>query len=70
MVHKLIEWSLDNPLIVILLAIALAAVGVFSFLNVNVEAYPDPAPAIVEIVAQFPGTRPRRSSDRSPSLWK
>ena len=27
----------------------------FSFINVNVEAYPDPAPAIVEVFAQFPG---------------
>ena len=24
-------------------------------MNVNVEAYPDPAPAIVEVIAQFPG---------------
>jgi cobalt-zinc-cadmium resistance protein CzcA len=55
MVRKLIEWSLNNPLIVILLAVALAAVGVYSFLHVNVEAYPDPAPAIIEIIAQFPG---------------
>jgi cobalt-zinc-cadmium resistance protein CzcA len=55
MVRKLIEWALNNPLIVLLLAIALAAIGVFSFLNVNVEAYPDPAPAIVEVFAQFPG---------------
>src|SRR5262249_1511648 len=55
MVRKLIEWSLSNPLAVILLAVALAAIGAFSFLNVNVEAYPDPAPAIVEVVAQFPG---------------
>ena len=55
MVRKLIEWALDNPLVVILLAIFLAAIGVISFLNVNVEAYPDPAPAIVEVVAQFPG---------------
>src|SRR5258708_14858833 len=55
MVRKLIEWSLNNPLIVILLAVALALVGGYSFLNVNVEAYPDPAPAIVEVVAQFPG---------------
>ena len=25
------------------------------FLHVNVEAYPDPAPAIVEVIALFPG---------------
>src|SRR6266849_6178404 len=55
MVRKLIGWGLDNPLIVILLVLALAAFGVYSFLNVNVEAYPDPAPAIIEVVAQFPG---------------
>jgi cobalt-zinc-cadmium resistance protein CzcA len=55
MVRKLIELALNNPLVVILLAIALAVFGVISFLNVNVEAYPDPAPAIVEVVAQMPG---------------
>jgi cobalt-zinc-cadmium resistance protein CzcA len=55
MVRKLIEWALNNPLIVILVAVALSLIGAFSFLNVNVEAYPDPAPAIIEVVAQFPG---------------
>src|ERR1700730_1961773 len=55
MVRKLIEWALNNPLVVILLAVALTGVGAFSFWNVNVEAYPDPAPAIVEVIAQFPG---------------
>ncbi|HUY33989.1 MAG TPA: efflux RND transporter permease subunit [Pirellulales bacterium] len=55
MVAKLIQWSLQNPLIVILLALALAAVGGYSFYHVNVEAYPDPAPAIVEVIAQYPG---------------
>jgi cobalt-zinc-cadmium resistance protein CzcA len=55
MVRKLIEWALYNPLVVILLAVALAVVGIVSFLNVNVEAYPDPAPAIVEVFAQYPG---------------
>jgi cobalt-zinc-cadmium resistance protein CzcA len=55
MVRRLIQWSLNNALIAVLLAAALALVGVYSFLNVNVEAYPDPAPAIVEVVAQFPG---------------
>src|SRR6516165_3818053 len=55
MVRKLIAWALDNPLVVILLAIFLAGIGVASFLNVNVEAYPDPAPALVEVLALFPG---------------
>jgi cobalt-zinc-cadmium resistance protein CzcA len=55
MVRKLITWSLDNPLVVIVLAILLGGLGLFSFLNVNVEAYPDPAPAIVEVIALFPG---------------
>jgi cobalt-zinc-cadmium resistance protein CzcA len=40
---------------VLLLALGLMAFGVYSFLHINVEAYPDPAPAVVEVVAQFPG---------------
>jgi cobalt-zinc-cadmium resistance protein CzcA len=55
MVHKLIQWAVDSPLIVLLLAGALALVGGFAFLHVNVEAYPDPAPAIIEVIAKFPG---------------
>ena len=55
MVRKLIEWALDNPLVVVLISLSMAIIGIYSFLNVNVEAYPDPAPAIVEVFAQFPG---------------
>src|SRR5271168_1226877 len=55
MVRKLIEWALNNPLVVILMSISLATIGAYAFLNINVEAYPDPAPAIVEVFAQFPG---------------
>jgi len=55
MIRKLIEWSVYNPLVVILLAVGLVVIGVYSFLHVNVEAYPDPAPPILEIVAQYPG---------------
>src|SRR6516165_7749471 len=58
MICKLVAWALDNPLAVILLAVFLAILGVVSFLNVNVEAYPDPAPAIVEVIALFPGAAP------------
>jgi cobalt-zinc-cadmium resistance protein CzcA len=55
MVRKLVAWALSNPLIVLLLAAGLFLFGVGAYLGVNVEAYPDPAPAIVEVVAQFPG---------------
>jgi cobalt-zinc-cadmium resistance protein CzcA len=55
MVHKLIHWAVDNALIVLLLAVALVGVGGYAFVHVNVEAYPDPAPAIVEVIAKFPG---------------
>jgi cobalt-zinc-cadmium resistance protein CzcA len=55
MVRKLIEWAVGSALIVLLLAIALAGFGVYAFNHVNVEAYPDPAPAIIEVVAQYPG---------------
>src|SRR2546428_3919547 len=55
MVRKLIEWAVNSPLIVLLLACGLAAGGGYAFLHVNVEAYPDPAPAIIEVVAQYPG---------------
>ncbi len=55
MVRKLIEWAVDSALIVILLAIGLAGFGVYAFNHVNVEAYPDPAPAIIEVIAQYPG---------------
>src|SRR5215475_8797465 len=55
MVRSLIHWSVHNPVVVILLTVALLACGGYAFINVNVEAYPDPAPAIIEVVAQYPG---------------
>jgi cobalt-zinc-cadmium resistance protein CzcA len=55
MIRALIEASLRNPLIVLLAVAVLVGVGLYSFINVNVEAYPDPAPAIIEVIAQYPG---------------
>ena len=55
MIGSLIRWSVSNPLIVVLLTMALAVAGAYAFSQVNVEAYPDPAPAIVEVIAQYPG---------------
>ena len=55
MINNLIRWGLHSRLVVVLLALGLLAFGVYSFNHVNVEAYPDPAPAIVEVVAPYAG---------------
>src|SRR3954467_15266527 len=55
MVRRLIEWALENRLIVCLLTLALLVGGGYAFFHVHIEAYPDPAPAIVEVIAQYPG---------------
>ena len=50
MLTSTIHWARD-----LLISIIIAAVGLHAFSDINVEAYPDPAPAIVEVVAQWPG---------------
>ncbi len=55
MIAGLLHWAIHSRFVVILLACVLAMVGGYAFVHVNVEAYPDPAPAIIEVVAQYPG---------------
>jgi cobalt-zinc-cadmium resistance protein CzcA len=55
MLQRVIAWAVHNPLVVLLLALILAAFGTYAFFHVNVEAYPDPAPAIIEVIAQYSG---------------
>ena len=35
-----------------------SALGFAAFTTLNIEAYPDPAPPIIEIIAQWPGQSP------------
>src|ERR1700758_2384008 len=46
-----------RPLVLISFAIFLA-LGLGAFSVLNIEAYPDPAPPIIEIIAQYPGQSP------------
>jgi cobalt-zinc-cadmium resistance protein CzcA len=55
MVRRWIAAAVANPLLVMLVTAVLTVGGSYAFFHVNIEAYPDPAPAIVEVVAQFPG---------------
>src|SRR5882672_9908944 len=58
MLRNLIAFCLSRrPLVLITYAVFIAA-GFAAFAAMNIEAYPDPAPPIVEIIAQFPGQSP------------
>ena len=56
MVRKLIGWALNNPLVVFAYIAIVIGLGVYSYTHINIEAYPDPAPLIIELIAQYPGT--------------
>ncbi len=70
MIEGLIGWALNSRFVVILLALTLLALGTYSFLNVDVEAYPDPAPAIVEIIASTLVLQRKRLNAKSRYRWK
>src|SRR5882724_4760567 len=58
MLPKLISFCLSRrPLVLIAFAVFIA-VGLAAFSTLNIEAYPDPAPPIIEIIAQYPGQSP------------
>ena len=58
MLPNLISFCLSRrPLVLITFGVFIG-LGYFAFTGLNIEAYPDPAPPIVEIIAQYPGQSP------------
>src|SRR5438128_353957 len=55
MIHKLVDFALQNRLLVLAAALLLFAWGAVSFHQLPVEAYPDVANNYVEIITQWPG---------------
>ena len=55
MFKPILYFVLTRRPIVVLGLLAFIIAGVLAFLKLNVEAYPNPAPVIIEITAQFPG---------------
>jgi heavy metal efflux system protein len=55
MIRALVDFALNNRLLIIAGALLLVAWGVVSFRSLPVEAYPDVADNYVEIVTQWPG---------------
>src|SRR5580704_14235136 len=55
MIRKLVDFALQNRLLILAVALALFGWGVIAFHQLPVEAYPDVADNYVEIVTQWPG---------------
>src|SRR5215213_8605065 len=58
MIRSLIATCLSRRPLVLIAFAAFLAVGFGAFSVLNIEAYPDPAPPIIEIIAQYPGQSP------------
>jgi cobalt-zinc-cadmium resistance protein CzcA len=55
MIRKIVDFALNNRLIVLLIATLLFGWGAISFHNLPVEAYPDVANNYVTLITQWPG---------------
>src|SRR4249919_1933570 len=58
MLRSLIAFGLSRRLLVMVAFAAFLGLGYVAFLTLNIEAYPDPAPPIIEIIAQQAGQSP------------
>src|SRR5256885_15779352 len=58
MLRNLIAACLSRRPLVLTAFAAFLGLGYATFTTLNVEAYPDPAPPIIEIIAQNPGQSP------------
>jgi cobalt-zinc-cadmium resistance protein CzcA len=55
MIRRIVDFALNNRLLVLALALILFASGIVSFERLPIEAYPDVADNYVEIITQWPG---------------
>src|SRR5215468_3645742 len=58
MLRSLIGFCLSRRPLVLAAFGAFIGLGLVAFTTLNIEAYPDPAPPIIEIIAQWPGQSP------------
>ncbi|MDD5159071.1 MAG: efflux RND transporter permease subunit [Sulfuricurvum sp.] len=64
MLNSIIEFSLKQRLIVILLSLALFGYGVYSFYKIPIDAFPDISSTQVKIILKAPGMTPEEVENR------
>jgi heavy metal efflux system protein len=55
MIRRIVDFALNNRLLVLALALVLFAGGIVAFRDLPIEAYPDVADNYVEVITQWPG---------------
>ncbi|MGB9242176.1 MAG: CusA/CzcA family heavy metal efflux RND transporter [Candidatus Acidiferrales bacterium] len=55
MINRIVQFSLQQRFLVILMTVFVAVAGAFSFKRMPVDAYPDLSPTMVEVITQWPG---------------
>ncbi|HUO35322.1 MAG TPA: CusA/CzcA family heavy metal efflux RND transporter [Candidatus Acidoferrum sp.] len=55
MIHRLVQFSLRQRFLIVMLTVFIAAAGGVSFQRMPVDAYPDLSPPMVEVITQWPG---------------
>jgi Cu(I)/Ag(I) efflux system membrane protein CusA/SilA len=63
-IAKLIEWSINNKVMVIILTTALIFAGIWAVANTPIDALPDLSDVQVIILTEYPGQGPRIVEDR------
>ncbi len=64
MLSRLIEWSLSQRLLALVVTFALAAAGVHAYLTLPIDAFPDISPTQVKLILKVPGMTPEEVENR------
>ena len=55
MIHRIVQFALQQRFLVLMLTVLMAVGGAWSFRQMPVDAYPDLSPPMVELITQWPG---------------
>jgi cobalt-zinc-cadmium resistance protein CzcA len=55
MIHRIVQFALQQRFLVLMLVVFIAVGGAVSFQRMPVDAYPDLSPPMVEVITQWPG---------------
>ena len=64
MLARLIEFSLRQRLLVLLISVAIAAAGAMAFMRLPIDAFPDISPTQVKLILKAPGLTPEEVEAR------